>query len=186
MFPDLPVGIADPVERLENIRRQMDGLKESKMAVGGDSLVQMAGFAPPMLLALGTRLAGRVPQRSTRSPPTCRGRSYPLFILGRQMIEAYPFVPIFGSVRISIAIFSYLGGLNFGVTGDYDSAPDIEVLCEGIEAGVLEYLEIAGAVEAKEGATVNGPKNGARSRKRAASSNGRRTAARSRKAAAKS
>ena len=39
MFPDLPVGIADPVERLENIRLQMDGLKESKMAVGGDSLI---------------------------------------------------------------------------------------------------------------------------------------------------
>ena len=44
MFPDLPVGIADPVERLENIRQQMDGLKESKMAVGGDSLIQMGGL----------------------------------------------------------------------------------------------------------------------------------------------
>ena len=64
-----------------------------------------------------------------------------LYIQGRQMIEAYPFVPIFGSVRLSIAIFSYLGGLNFGVTGDYDlRVPDIEVLCDGIEAEVQEYL----------------------------------------------
>jgi diacylglycerol O-acyltransferase len=188
MFPDLPVGIADPVERLKNIHAQMDGLKESKMAMGGDALVQMAGFAPPMLLAMGTRLAGRVPQFTINTVTTnVPGPQFPLYILGRQMVEAYPFVPIFGSVRISIAIFSYLGQLNFGVTGDYDSAPDIEVLCEGIVAGVREYLEIAGAVEVKEGATVNGHKNGARSRKRAASSNGRRrTAARSRKAAAKS
>ncbi|HEY8740071.1 MAG TPA: wax ester/triacylglycerol synthase family O-acyltransferase, partial [Candidatus Dormibacteraeota bacterium] len=40
MFPGLPVGIQDPVERLAAIHRQMDGLKESKMAVAGDSLVQ--------------------------------------------------------------------------------------------------------------------------------------------------
>jgi diacylglycerol O-acyltransferase / wax synthase len=124
MFPDLPVGMADPAERLENIRQQMDGLKESKMG----------GFAPPMLLAMGTRLAGRVPQHTINTVTTnVPGPQFPLYMLGQQMIEAYPFVPIFGSVRISIAIFSYLGGLNFGVTADYDSAPDIEVLCDGIE-----------------------------------------------------
>jgi diacylglycerol O-acyltransferase / wax synthase len=164
MFPDLPVGIADPVERLENIRRQMDGLKESKMAVGGDSLAQMAGFAPPMLLALGTRLAGRVPQYTINTVTTnVPGPQFPLYILGRKMIEAYPFVPIFGSVRISIAIFSYLDALNFGVTGDYDSAPDIEVLCEGIEAGMREYLTIAGAMAGKNGAGTNGAKTRAAS-----------------------
>jgi hypothetical protein len=76
------------------------------------------------------------------------------------MIEAYPFVPIFGSVRISIAIFSYLGGLNFGVTADYDSAPDIEVLCDGIEAGVAEYLAIAAGMAGKNGPAVNGSSNG--------------------------
>jgi hypothetical protein len=54
-------------------------------------------------------------------------------------------------VRISIAIFSYLGGLNFGVTADYDSTPDIEVLCDGIEAGIQEYLAIAGAAAGKNG-----------------------------------
>jgi diacylglycerol O-acyltransferase len=176
MFPDLPVGIADPVERLENIRRQMAGLKESKMAVGGDALAQMAGFAPPMLLAMGTRLAGRVPQFTINTVTTnVPGPQFPLYILGRQMIEAYPFVPIFGSVRISIAIFSYLGQLNFGVTGDYDSAPDIEVLCDGIEAGVGEYLEIAGGAAGKSRTAADASSNGkaprGRSRRRRVASN---------------
>ena len=45
----------------------------------------------------------------------------------------------------AVRYFSYLGGLNFGVTADYDSAPDIEVLCDGIEAGMREYPAIAGA-----------------------------------------
>ena len=164
MFPDLPVGIEDPVERLENIRRQMDGLKESKQAVGGDALVQLAGWAPPTLLALGTRLGGRLPQNTVNTITTnVPGPQIPLYIAGKQMIEAYPFVPIQGNVRIAIAIFSYLGQLNFGVTGDYDSAPDIEVLCTGIEDGIQEYFKLAEGmtvVNAKAPATNGHHRNG--------------------------
>jgi diacylglycerol O-acyltransferase len=43
-------------------------------------------------------------------------------------------------VRIGVAIVSYDGELNFGVTGDYETAPDIQVLCDGIEAGIAELL----------------------------------------------
>ena len=56
MFAELPVGIADPVERLDSIRAQMEGLKESKQAVAGEVLTSLTGFAPPMLLSLGTRV----------------------------------------------------------------------------------------------------------------------------------
>ncbi|HET9101781.1 MAG TPA: WS/DGAT domain-containing protein, partial [Solirubrobacteraceae bacterium] len=57
-----------------------------------------------------------------------------------RMLEAFPFVPLGGHVRIGIAIFSYDGGINFGVTGDLDTAPDINVLCAGIEEGIAELL----------------------------------------------
>ena len=135
------------------------------MAVGGDSLIQMGGFAPPMLLSMGSRLASRVPQNTINTVTTnVPGPQFPLYMLGHQMIEAYPFVPILGSVRISIAIFSYLGGLNFGVTGDYDSAPDLEVLCDGIEGGVREYLDIAGRMAGNDVMAVNGGSNGNASR----------------------
>jgi diacylglycerol O-acyltransferase len=60
------------------------------------------------------------------------------------MLEAFPFVPIAGHLRIGIAIFSYNGMLNFGVTGDYDTAPDIGVLCRGVEDGMSELLKLAG------------------------------------------
>ena len=59
------------------------------------------------------------------------------------MLEAFPFVPLASNVRIGVAIFSYNGGLNFGVTGDYDTAPDIDVLCAGIEDGLEELLGLA-------------------------------------------
>jgi diacylglycerol O-acyltransferase len=181
MFPDLPVGVADPVQRLEMIRKQLDGLKESKMAVGGDSLIQMSGFAPPMLMALGTRLASRLPQNTINTVTTnVPGPQVPLYVIGRQMIECYPYVPIMGSVRISIAIFSYLGGLTFGVTGDYDTTPDIEVLARGIENGIQELLEIARARQASADA-VEAAANG---RRKVAAAKSRKSAGRRRAVAA--
>ncbi len=57
MFAELPVDIEDPVLRLHTISAQMKDLKDSKQAVAGEALTSMSGFAPPMLLALGMRLA---------------------------------------------------------------------------------------------------------------------------------
>jgi diacylglycerol O-acyltransferase / wax synthase len=68
------------------------------------------------------------------------GPQQPLQTLGRRLLESFPFVPLIGNVRISIAIFSYNGGLYFGVTGDYDSCSDIDVLTKGVERGVAELL----------------------------------------------
>lgn len=142
MFAELPVGISDAGERLDSIRAQMDGLKESKQAVAGEVLTSLTGFAPPMLLALGTRLATRIPQRNVNTVTTnVPGPQFPLYACGRQMLEAFPYVPLAASARIGVAIFSYLGALNFGVTGDYDTAPDIGVLCQGIEDGLAELLK---------------------------------------------
>jgi hypothetical protein len=44
---------------------------------------------------------------------------------------------------VGVAIFSYNGTLSFGVTGDYDRAPDIDVLCRGIERAMAELVDTA-------------------------------------------
>ena len=141
MFAELPVGIDDPIERLYVISTQMAGLKESKQAVAGEALTALSGFAPPALLALGTRLAFRTPQRTVNTVTTnVPGPQLPLYAAGRRMLQAYPYVPLAGQLRVGVAIFSYDGQVNFGITGDYDSAADIDVLGRGIEAGMEEML----------------------------------------------
>jgi diacylglycerol O-acyltransferase len=144
LFAELPVGLEEPIERLQSMREQMQALKESGQAVAAERLTALSGFAPSMLLALGGRAAGRTPQRNVQTVTTnVPGPQQPLFLAGRRMLEAFPFVPIGGSARVGIAIFSYDGGLNFGITGDYEHAPDIEVLASGIEAGIGELLNVA-------------------------------------------
>jgi diacylglycerol O-acyltransferase / wax synthase len=141
MFAELPVGVSDPAARLDAVRAQMDGLKQSKQAVAGDALTSLSGFAPPMLLALGARLAARAPSLGLQTGVTnVPGPQQPLHTLGRRLLESFPFVPLIGHVRISIAIFSYDGGLYFGVTGDYDSSSDIDILTTGVEQSMAELL----------------------------------------------
>jgi diacylglycerol O-acyltransferase len=144
MIAELPVGLADPAERLTAIRAQMDGLKESKQAVAGEVLTSLTGFAPSLLLALGTRVAMRLPQRNVNTVTTnVPGPQMQLYACGRPMLEAFPFVPLASQLRVGVAIFSYNGMLNYGVTGDYDTADDIGVLCSGVEAGMTELLKLA-------------------------------------------
>jgi WS/DGAT/MGAT family acyltransferase len=150
MFAELPVGIVDPEARLQAVRRQMDGLKQSNQAVAGDVLTSLSGFAPPLLLALGGRLAARSPSLGVQTGVTnVPGPQQPLHTLGRRLLESFPFVPVIGNVRISIAIFSYNGGLYFGVTSDSDSSSDIGVVTNGVEDAVFELLKLGGAASAQ-------------------------------------
>jgi WS/DGAT/MGAT family acyltransferase len=143
MFAELPVGIDDPVERLHAISAQLDDLKESRQAVAGEALTSLGGFAPSMLLALGTRVATRAARRlgnldtvTTNVP----GPQFPLYSCGRRMVRACPYVPLAAPLRVGVAIFSYDGEVTFGITGDYDTAPDIDVLGDGIGAEVKALL----------------------------------------------
>ena len=168
IFADLPVGIEDPVERLVSVTRQMEHLKRSHEAVAGDVLVGLSGFAPTMLLTLALRVATRMPQRSINTVTTnVPGPQRPLYAAGRRMLECFPYVPLAGHVRVGVAIFSYDGALGFGATGDYDRAPDIGVLCRGIECSIAELVEAARARQTPPPAGARGaerqPNSSARS-----------------------
>ena len=138
---ELPVGIADPVERLTAVQQQMQVLKASHQATAGEAVIATAEFLPPILLSLGARAAmtvlRKVPQRTVNTVTTnVPGPQYPLYALGRKMLEYLPFVPLSEGIRIGVAILSYNGQLTFGVTGDYDTAPDVHFMAEQIEAEV--------------------------------------------------
>jgi diacylglycerol O-acyltransferase / wax synthase len=91
-----------------------------------------------------TRVLQRVGQRFVTTVTTnVPGPQIPLYLLGRRMVAAYPYVPIGEALRIGVAIFSYDGALTFGVTGDYDTTEDLDVLADGIAAGFDELTDAA-------------------------------------------
>jgi hypothetical protein len=64
-------------------------------------------------------------------------------MLGRQLAEIHPYVPIASNIRISVGILSYLGQLNFGINADFDTVPDVSVLTKGIRDGFDELAALA-------------------------------------------
>ena len=152
MRAPLPVYIDDPVARLRFIRAAMDGLKESKQAVGAATLTAVNSLAPPTILAQASRLnfSTRLFNVIVTNVP---GPQLPLYVLGRRLLDLFPVAFLPKDHALAIAIMSYDGGLAYGLLGDYDAMPDIDVVAEGIDAALSELLERA---RAKSGRGANG------------------------------
>ena len=146
MFAELPIGIEDPVARLgPSACRSRTSSSRSGGGRGGAHVV--LGLRPAD--AAGARRSGRHPRRPPDGPAQHghdqRARpAVPLYLSGAACCEACPYVPLAAPVRVGVAIFSYDGELVFGVTGDYDCAPDIDVLVRGISNGLTELLPTKG------------------------------------------
>ena len=139
MLPFLPVDVADPVERLLTVRQRITEAATSGEPVAGNSLTSVAVYEPFLPIALGVRLAFRIPQRQLVTVTTnVPGPRVPVYALGRRCVRIIPYVPIADRLRIGVAIFSYCDELAFGVTGDYDTAPDVEVFARGVSDAVAE------------------------------------------------
>lgn len=148
IIAELPIGIADPVQRLASIRDQMKVLKASHQVDSVHAVVTAAGLVPPATLALAGRatmsLMHTLPQRVINTVTTnVPGPQFPLYALGREMLEYLPYVPVSAGVRIGVAILSYNGRVAFGVTGDYDTAPDVHSMAGHIEAELAALCAVA-------------------------------------------
>lgn len=144
VLADLPVQLADPLDRLAAIRAAMSDLKAVKEASAGEALITLGRFTPFPLASLVVRGAYRLPQREIVTVTTnVPGPQQPLYGLGRRLIEIIPYVPIATSLRTGVSIFTYCGQVTFGITGDYATTADIDVLARGIEQGISELTEAA-------------------------------------------
>jgi len=138
---DLPVQLADPVERLAAVRTELDSLKASNEAIIGQALTALGSYTPYMLASWLVRKAFSLPQREIVTVTTnVPGPRETLYWMGRRLEEIIPYVPIASTVRTGISIFSYDGNVSFGITADYAANPDVDVLARGIEHGVSELL----------------------------------------------
>jgi WS/DGAT/MGAT family acyltransferase len=142
VFVDLPVAEPDPLARLASLRAQMDKNKRLNGAVDARSIIAMGDFVAPTLLALGTRAGVRAGQSLAQTVTTnVPGPPVPLYVLGHRLASLYAYVPIAAGFRVSIGIFSYLHSMTMGINADFDAFPDIDVLADGIRAGVDELGE---------------------------------------------
>jgi diacylglycerol O-acyltransferase len=146
MMAPLPVGQRDPIDRLQAVSGTMRHLKASGQAVGASLLTDVTNFTPPTIAAQAARLQSY--QRFFNTVVTnVPGPQFPLYLLGRELLDIFPMVPLAGNQAVCFGIMSYNGGVNFGLTADYDSMSDLDALCDDLSESVAELVVAAGSAE---------------------------------------
>ena len=156
----LPVYIADPIARLRAVKQAMDGLKESKQALGAEVISNVQNLAPPTILAQASRInfSTRLFNLIVTNVP---GPQFPLYLLGRELQDLFPVAFLPEEHALAVAIMSYNGNVAFGLLGDYDALSDIEDIADGLDAS-LEELLLAARKAAKKAPAAQRSRNGAR------------------------
>jgi WS/DGAT/MGAT family acyltransferase len=145
MMAPLPVWCRDPIARLDIVRQELRGLKSGGQAVGAQVIIELSAFAPPTILDQAARLSAH--QRLFNLVVTnVPGPQFPLYLLGRRMLETFPMVPLAKNQALGVAILSYDGSINFGLVGDWDVLWDLDDFAADMR-GSLDELAAAAGIE---------------------------------------
>lgn len=138
----LPIDEANSEQRLARVRATVDRLKARKQAVGADFLLNLAGFAPSTLHAMVARASVRQIGFNlivTNVP----GPQFPLYFRGARLVEAFPVAFLYEGQRLAVAIFSYMGWLNFGYLTDAHGVPDVDLVARSVERAFKDLVRSA-------------------------------------------
>ena len=143
----LPLAEADPRRRLAAIHAATDELKRRGGADGAAVLTEAAEWAGASVVHLAVRLIALASPYNlivTNVP----GPPMALYLLGARMEQAYPYLPLFQSQGLGVALFSYRDQIFCGLTGDWDGLPDVAELGDALEQafGELHLAAAAGAL----------------------------------------
>ncbi len=127
---ELPVGIANPIARLQEVRRRMDDLKGGYQAVLAYTLLEVVGRAPKLVQdPILAYLASKCSAVMTNVP----GPKAPLSLAGRRLSRMMFWVPQSGDIGLGVSILSYAGGVQFGVIGDRALCPEPQRLIDAFQ-----------------------------------------------------
>jgi diacylglycerol O-acyltransferase len=144
LLVEAPLGIRNPVERLQAIRERFDHLKRNHVADGVELLADSLGNMPPMLHAL----LGALPSpRNTMANLVCTnvpGPMIPLYSVGHKLESHVPLVPIAWEMGIGCAVTSYNQKLYFALMADTQAAPDVDRLNDFLRQSYVELRNAAG------------------------------------------
>ena len=143
MLPQIPVGIADPIARLNAIRSEMDALKASDQGAAFDRLLGLVENGPAAFSAIAGRV-GLLPGMINLACTNVPGPLIPLYGSGHRMHDMFPLLPLAGDMGLGVAIMSYDQSLYWGITSDPKIVPDVDAIARLVEEEFRTLREAAG------------------------------------------
>jgi diacylglycerol O-acyltransferase len=130
----LPVGVADPAERLRRIVAEKE--RHAAQAAGLQAMIAPLTHLP---MPLYRRWAGAIYNRPAHFHlASLRGPAIPLFVLGHRLDHAYVATPVRGDLGLRVAAFALCGKVTVTLSVDPDIVPEADSLARGIEAALAE------------------------------------------------
>jgi len=148
MIVEVPLAPMLPRDRVQLVSAKTGDLKRSREAVAARTLTQIASWAPSTIQGLAGRLVTGQMRSSAQAvvnivATNIPGPQFPFYTGGARLIEVWPFVPVYHSLGLAIAIVSYDGGMHFGLLADRDVVPDLDEFARHLEESIAEYREAA-------------------------------------------
>ncbi len=147
VFLSLPVGIADPLDRLNEVKHRMDALKNSAEAPVALGILSGMGLAPGEIQDVLVKMFGA---KATCVMTNVPGPAFPLYFAGRQIQELMFWVPQSGRVSLGVSIISYAGRVLLGVATDTGLVPDPDKIVEGFYEEYEGLMELVRQAETAE------------------------------------
>lgn len=138
VFLSLPVGIADPVERLRELKQRMDALKDTAEPIVSFGILALIGLMPGRVEDLVVDIFGK---KGTLVMTNVPGPREKLYLAGAPIGEIMFWVPQSGRLGLGISILSYNNQVMIGVASDSQLVPDPETIVAGFHAE-LEALRV--------------------------------------------
>ncbi|PTL60514.1 wax ester/triacylglycerol synthase family O-acyltransferase [Paraconexibacter algicola] len=148
VFVELPVQLHRPAERLAAIHAETSRFKDQGRAGGGETLMGALGVLPEPLKEAAARLAAS-PRTYNLTVSNVPGPRMPVYLLGAELIEAAPVIPITDGHALSIGIFTVRDEVTFSVYLDPTALPQALELPQALSAAALEVGAIAGPRRAR-------------------------------------
>ncbi|MFY9511308.1 MAG: wax ester/triacylglycerol synthase family O-acyltransferase [Rubrivivax sp.] len=136
----LPVGIANPIERVYAVRRRMNELKGSYQPLLAFAVLALTGlFVKPVQDAV----LGMFAKKATAVMTNVPGPAVPLKFCGATLRQTMFWVPASGDIGVGVSILSYGGGVQFGLITDEQLCPDPQAIIDRFEPEFEQLLLLA-------------------------------------------
>lgn len=143
MFARLPLAEDDPRARYRRVLAATERLKTEAGHARATELVEdLSDWAAPSLVGDLFRYTGVIGTFNvviTNVP----GPPFEMSLLGAPLRALYPLVPLFKTQAVGMALFSYAGGLYWGLNADWSIVGDLHLLVEDLRASFDELRAVA-------------------------------------------
>ncbi len=127
---ELPIGLANPIERVFAVRARMNALKNGYQAVVSMALLGVLGYLPQ---AVQRQALGLLSDKGSAVMTNVPGPAEPLYLAGSRITQTMFWVPQSGKLGMGVSILSYAGGVQFGLITDAGLCPDPEAVIARFE-----------------------------------------------------